>query len=127
MKLNLMLLFISSMVLLSACKKEEDSCPADDLSSVLVGTWTVSAVGQEIGEVEFKADGTLIDEDDILIAAESNGTILDEKTYTVPSNQLLQVKASKDAQFISADLTVTAFTCDQVNLMVFNIEATLTR
>jgi hypothetical protein len=126
MKLNFALLFFGGLLIMSACKKDEN-CPADDLSSVIVGTWSVSAFGQVSGQVEFRADGTLIDQDDVLISGESNGTVLEDKTYTVPSNQLLKVKASKDAQFVEADITVTSFTCDEVELTVFGISATLRR
>lgn len=127
MKLKLMLLFLGGFLMMSSCKKDKESCPADDLSGAIVGVWNVSALGQAAGQVEFKADGTLIDPDDILISGESNGTVLDDKSYTVPSNQQLKVKAAKDAQFLEATLAVTSFDCDVVELTAFGITATLTR
>ena len=127
MKLKLMLLCASAILFLTACGKDKENCPSDDLGSVIVGLWDVNALGQAVGQVEFKADGTLIDQNDVLIGGEVNGTTLDEKTYTVPSNQTLKAKAAKGSQFTEVEFDVSNFSCDEVQLTVLGLSATLTR
>ena len=65
-----------------ACNKDDDA-PCTDLGDTLIGSWSVTAIGLDLGDVEFKSDGTLIDPDDVLIGGEVNGIVLDEKSYTV--------------------------------------------
>lgn len=110
----LSLFFLLSLI---ACKKETvtppPSCTATSLKEVIVGTWTVKALEQNIGQVEFKADGTLVDPDGGLIGGSINGVDLNTKTYSVDGNTKLKVKAANGATFMSTDYTITSFSCNE--------------
>ena len=50
-----------------ACNKDDDA-PCTDLGDTLIGSWSVTAIGLDLGDVEFKSDGTLIDPDALAAA-----------------------------------------------------------
>jgi len=110
-----------------ACNKDDDD-PCTDLGDTIVGSWSVSALGTDAGDVEFKSDGTLIDPDEILIGGEDgNGNVLDEKSYEVTSDTSFTCTAAKGSTSISFDYDVISFTCDEIKLDVLGIVATMNR
>lgn len=116
---------------LIACKKETEpptpSCTATSLKEIIVGTWTIKALEQNIGQVEFKADGTLIDPDGSLIGGSVNGVDLNTKTYSIDSNNNLKVKAANGAIFMSTNYAITSFSCNEFKGELLGIAVVFTR
>ena len=117
---HLFLTLFSILILASACNKDEE-CTV--LADTIVGTWT-SVISTS--DIEFQSNGTLIDPEDSIIGGELNGTVLDEKSWSV-SNDSLHVRAESGAQFLSASFDVPSFDCDVVTLEFVGIEFTLNR
>jgi len=110
---NLLFLLAVCFIVFSSCKK--DDCVAGDLDDVIVGTWDVHVLGTNTGEVEFQADGDLIDADDVLIGGEIGGESFDIKTYVVNSNNLLTLKAeTASGSSIESEIDVTSYECDEI-------------
>lgn len=110
---NFLFVLAAFFVILSSCKK--DDCEAGALDTVIVGTWDVIVLGSNTGEVEFKANGDLIDADDILVGGESGGESFNIKSYVVNSDSLLTLKAeSVSGSSIEYDLDITSFDCDRI-------------
>ena len=121
------LLVVASLLAVTiACDKDEDD-PCTDLGDTLVGSWSVTALGQDVGDVEFKSDGTLIDPDGVLVEGEVGGVILDEKSYEVHADTSFTAIASKGSNSLSFDYDVISFSCDQVTMDVLGIVATMSR
>ena len=115
----------SALLLLSiACEKkvEVDDCVGTTLEETIVGTWTVA--GSTGGEVEFKSDGTLIDDNDLLCGAEN---VQDEKTYVIDSNSYVTITSKTDGFSIELEYGVKSFTCEEIILDAFFYEIKLTR
>lgn len=123
------LLLLAALLMTSACKKDDDDdpCVATDLSETIVGKWNVTALEMNLGDVEFKSDGTLIDPDDVLIGGEVGGVILDEKSYVVTSNESFTATAEKGSNSVEFDYDVITFTCDEIKLDVLGVVATMSR
>ena len=83
---NLFFLLIASLLLTTIACDKDDDCEAGQLSTNIVGEWSVTALGLPAGDVKFNANGTLEDVDDVLIDGEIGGIAVDEKTYVVTSN-----------------------------------------
>jgi hypothetical protein len=123
---NLLFLLLAATLVFSSCGK--DDCDDTLLSNVIVGNWDVIALGQNNGSVEFKADGTLIDDEDILVGGEIGGEILDQKSYTVNSNTQFTVTAEgSGGGSLSYDIEVTDFSCDEIDGAIIGIPVTFQR
>ena len=111
---NFLFLLAVCFIIVSSCKK--DDCVAGDLDDVIVGTWDVHVLGTNTGEVEFQADGDLIDPDDTLIGGEIGGETFDVKTYVVNSNNLITLKAesASGGGSIEYELDVTSYECEEI-------------
>ncbi len=90
-----------------------DDCTAPALSENIVGKWKITLTGEEI---EFKADGTLIDPNDGLIGGELNGVVLDEKSYEIVDGDTFSARAAKDTQFLESEFNVTLNECDKITI-----------
>jgi len=102
-------LVLSILILgLSACSK--DDCIAPNISENIIGVWEVSG-----DEVEFKADGTFIDENDAILGVGDMST----KTYTITEDEL-EVSASSVGDFGSTTITVGFLIleneCDEIKI-----------
>jgi len=119
----LCLLFVVS----SSCKK--DDCVAGNLDTNIVGSWEVKALGQNLGDVTFHANGTLDDPDDVLIGGELSGEILDVKTFSVGSNSVFTVRAENgnSTATLELDYDVTSYNCDEIVIDVLGFESTMSR
>ncbi|HZV71015.1 MAG TPA: hypothetical protein VFG10_15780 [Saprospiraceae bacterium] len=119
----LCLLFVVS----SSCKK--DDCVPGNLDTTIVGSWSVKALGLSLGDVQFHANGTLTDPDDVLIGGEVGGEVLSVKTYTVGSNTAFNVRAenASGSSSLDFDYDVTSYNCDEIVLDVIGIETTMSR
>lgn len=126
MKIFNLLIFASLLLVSVACNKDEDE-PCTSLSSTIVGSWSITALGMDLGDVEFKSDGTLIDPDEALIGGEVGGIVLDEKSYVVNSNSSFTATAEKGSNSVEFEYEVTAFTCDEITLDVLGIVAKMNR
>ncbi|MBK9981826.1 MAG: hypothetical protein IPP15_05275 [Saprospiraceae bacterium] len=116
-----------ALIASSSCKK--DDCVPGNLDTNIIGKWSIKALGQDLGDVEFHANGTLVDPDDALIGAESGGQVLDVKTFEVLSNVLVRVQAENadHSAAIAAEYDITSYTCDNVVMSVFGVEANMSR
>lgn len=123
MKVNVLFFLLGMFVFFSSCDDDDEPCEPGTLSENIIGTWTAS---YEEGDVEFLADGTLIDPNDVMIGAEINGTVLDEKTYTATDESITLTAASGELSS-EATVDVTSFDCDAIEVSIFGIPATLTR
>jgi len=118
---------ISSVLILSiACNDDDDDdpCVAGSLEETIVGSWTVTLDDSAGGEVEFKTDGTLIDDDDIIVGFIGGS---DHKHYVVTSNEDFTATAVKDSFMIEAEIYVTKYSCNEINLDNFGLEMKMTR
>ncbi len=115
------LVLICAALSLTSCKKD---CEAPALAENILGSWTVS---WETNSVEFKSNGTLIDPNDALIGGEINGTVLDEKTYSVIGSDSLYLRAENGAQFIETTLPISGNECDVITVSILGISGTLNR
>ncbi len=127
MKILNLLLFASLLLISAACNKDDDADPCTDLGDTIVGSWSLTALGMDLGDVEFKADGTLLDPDDALIGGEVGGVILDEKSYVVNGNTSFTATAEKGSNSVEVEYDVTAFDCDEITLDVLGIVAKMNR
>lgn len=126
MKILNLLLLASLLAVSIACNKDEDD-PCTDLGDTIVGSWSVNALGMDVGDVEFKSDGTLIDPDGVLVEGEVGGVILDEKSYVVHADTSFTCIASKGSNSLSFDYDVISFSCDEIKMDVIGIVATMSR
>lgn len=116
---------MSSLLLFSiACEKkiEVDTCDGSSLEETIVGSWIVD--GTNGGEVEFKSDGTLIDDNDVLCGVQD---VHDEKTYVIDSNSSLTISSETDDFSGEVEFGVKSYACEEIILDVFIYEIKLTR
>jgi hypothetical protein len=109
LKYTLLLFALLSTLLITACGDDDGDCVPPDVPENIIGKWSVSTGGN----VEFKADGTLIDPDDALTV----GGGLDQKTY-VATNVKLTVTAQNlsGSSFLETDFDIFSNDCDQIVL-----------
>lgn len=119
LKNGFLLFFACSILFLSSCKK--DDCTAPIIEENIVGTWEESFSGDE---VEFKADGTLIDENDALVGVGDAST----KTYEIVGNEL-NISASEigGGSSVTFTFSIEGNECDEIKLGVLGLTSTLTR
>lgn len=115
------------LLVAAACKKDDKCEEGDDLALVIVGRWDVKVFGLIAGEVEFKADGTLIDVNNVIIDGQSGGMDLEDKSYVVLSNSLLQVRAEDGGQSVEHNLDITSYSCDEIRTTIVGFEVVLDR
>lgn len=127
MKIVKLVLLLVAISVMSCSKEEVATCTVSSLKEAIVGKWSVKALGQDIGQVEFKADGTLVDPDDVLISGSVNGISLTEKTYSLDGNTKLKVKAAQGSNYLSSDLDINNFNCNELQASMIGIPATFTR
>ena len=101
----------------------DDSC--DVLEETIVGTWESAPLGE--GEFQFLSDGSLVDDNDLLIEAEFNGSPLNDKTWRVENDNKLFVRASDGSQFLEAELNVPTFDCDVITVEQLGISIEFSR
>lgn len=114
MKLSTLLFAAFLCVSLSSCGDDEECL---DLSQSIIGEWESSLLGE--GTIEFLADGTLIDENDLLIGVDSGTNQPDIKTYELEGNTILTVDARDDSSFASFDFNIASFECDKITFAEF--------
>jgi hypothetical protein len=119
------LLTFFTLIFLNACK--DDDCVAGDLDATIVGEWKVTILGIAAGDIEFQSDGTLVDADEAIINNEIGGQPVTEKTYTVNSNSSITVTAANSTGSVSTDLDVHSYTCDEIDMDILGLNATLKR
>ena len=114
----------SLLIFTTSCNKDNDmNC--DVLSENIVGVWEMSFDGSI---VEFRSDGTFIDDNESLIGGEVNGTSLSEKTYSIEGMELnLRVEDPGSGQFLSTSLDVSDSECDKITLSFLGIPVTMNR
>ena len=124
LKLNLLVLLTALMF--ASCGNEEDEIPenCDVLQETLVGTWSITNLGGESGELTLQADGTLIDDSGVIIDYENNGVAGDIKTWSLDGNDLTfraDVDPDLGSGFAEITLGVTSFDCNEVVMDVGGI------
>ena len=119
--LRVILFFAVASLTLVSCG--DDSC--DVLEETIVGTWESAPLGE--GEFQFLSDGTLVDDNDLLIEAEINGSPLGDKSWRVENGNKLFVRATDGTQFLEAELNVPSFDCDQITVEQLGISINFDR
>lgn len=118
-------LFAFSIIAFASCTKDDDTCTPPALAENIVGEWVVALTNEE---VEFKADGTLVDPSDALIGGTIGSVVLDAKTYEVANDSLyLEASSTVNTGSIEVALPVSNHQCDQFSVSVFGISAVLKR
>lgn len=125
---NLLYYFLAlTFVVFTACEKDEE---CNDLDTTLVGDWHITVFPIVSGDVEFRANGTLIDTDNTLLDPNIGGVSLDVKTYDVESDSTFSVRAESSinsAIFLEYDVKVNSFTCNDMSVTVNGINGTMER
>lgn len=114
---NLIFLFLSATLVFSACEKDNDCSDPANLNSVIVGEWKVDGDDDDI--VEFRADGTFIDDEDLLVLNFNNADL----TYIVDSPTHIRLIVFP-AEYM---VTVNSFDCNTINLTVAGLPYELVR
>lgn len=74
---------IMMLALITSCKK--DSCTPPDVSQNIIGTFIAK---NTTNEIEFKTDGTYVDDNEYLAGVTVNGVNYSDRTYTITSDSL---------------------------------------
>ncbi|MFT5764643.1 MAG: hypothetical protein ACI8X3_002074 [Saprospiraceae bacterium] len=94
---------------LSACKK--DNCTAPDISENIIGVWEVDSSGDE---VEFKADGTFIDENDAIVGTGTMST----NTYSITGDELEIIAVDASGTFtVTLGFSILKNECDEIKII----------
>jgi hypothetical protein len=94
--LNRAILWLTVVTLLVSCKKANDECVAPNMETNIVGKWSASwnSSSQNICQVEFKQDGTYIEDKDLLLGnhyspnalwTASKDSLTVSATYSIPA------------------------------------------
>ena len=115
LKNGLFLLAAFTIISFTSCSKDDD-CTAPAIAVNIIGTWD-AVLGS--GEVEFKTDGTYVDDDEALLGVEVNGIVYDQRTYAISGDTLtLTVADPNGGGESSAEFEVTQNECDEIKLEV---------
>lgn len=111
---HLLYLFLSLTLVITSCDKDDDDCSnPGSLSSVIVGEWDVTTLGIVAGEVEFRSDGTVIDNDETLVEQDSG----DMLTYTVNDNDSFTITITKSGGTQENEtIGVSSFDCNTIDI-----------
>ena len=113
---NLFFYLVGTMLLtLTACDKDDD-CNAGDLDTNIVGEWNVQLAGLTIGQVDFNANGTVVDQSGVLIDNQIGGITVTSKTYEVPNNNTITLTGSDGTVSIDTDVDVNSYNCDEIDV-----------
>ena len=125
MKIHFKLFTLLALFSVLSISCGEDECLV--LSESIIGTWEASILGE--GEIEFQSDGTLIDENDILVSFETNGVAYDQKSWElIEADSKLSLRAENSgAGFFEIELDVASFDCETITLQQFGINVSLTK
>ena len=103
---------------ITSCSKEEATVVCTDLSETLVGIWESDQLGS--GTFEFKADGTLVDDNFLLLSIAPNPTPLIGKKWTATDNAMLSLSAfiaiTNGISSLNEKLEVDSFECDEITI-----------
>lgn len=104
---------------ITSCGKEtvvEKVCT--DLAETLVGIWESDQLGS--GTFEFKADGTLVDDNFLLLSIAPNPAPLIAKKWTATDNTMLSLSAfiaiTSGISSLNEKLEVDSFDCDEITI-----------
>jgi len=127
--IKFLLVSLLTIGLFSSCGDDEETCDPETLtlSSAIVGSWSISSQGANLGEVEFLADGTLVDPNGVMISGEINGMSLDDKSYRTTGNETLSLRAESGSNFQESELPITSFGCDEILAQFAGRPITFTR
>lgn len=124
---NLFFLLLASTLIFTACDKDDD-CDSGSLETAIVGRWDVRVLGLDVGDIEFKANGDLVDDGEFFIDNElPTGTGETVKTYDVKNNTTVTVRAENDTNFEEYDVDIDSYNCDEIQLTAFGQAAVLRR
>lgn len=111
-KLIYLFLFLAGSTTFINCGDDEEDCVAPALSQNIIGFWNTAGE-----EVEFKADGTLLDPGHGLLDVKIFDVQLTEKTYSINADTLTIRGESPDGQYASwDDHTLVKNECNLIQL-----------
>ena len=113
---NLFFYLLGAMLLtFTACDKDDD-CNTDNLETNIVGEWNVQLGGISIGQVDFNANGTVVDASGVLIDNQIGGITVTSKTYSIPDNSTITLTGSDGTTSVDAHVSVNSFDCDEIDV-----------
>lgn len=124
---NLFFLLLASTLIFTSCGKDDD-CDEGSLETAIIGNWDVRVLGFDVGDIEFKANGDLVDDGEFFIDNELPvGTGETVKTYDVKNNTTVTVRAENDTNFEEYDVQIDSYDCDEIQLTALGETAVLRR
>ena len=117
-----------TLIIATSCEKDEDEC--ENLDTAIVGSWEVTVFPIAQGDVEFKANGDLIDINNTFLAAQQGGFALDKRTYTIESDSTFSIRAESTVspqEFVEYDVLVRSFNCDDMSITILGLNGTMER
>ncbi|MEN0005698.1 MAG: hypothetical protein AAF798_16230 [Bacteroidota bacterium] len=126
-KIPFLLVFLAlGLVLFTTSCDNDDDCTAPALEENIVGTWSIPLSGD--GTIEFQADGTLLDPDDLLYGVEVNGIVYSQKSYSISGTTLsVTAEAPGGAGSSSADFEVVSNECDVITISILTLDVDMNR
>lgn len=108
----------------ASCKK--DSCTAPDVTQNIIGTWKAKNTENLI---EFKTDGTYIDDNEYLLGFTSGGVNYSDRSYTISGDSLhVTVSEPNGSGYASKAYLIEANKCEEIILstnLIVSITTTL--
>jgi hypothetical protein len=125
---NLFYFLLTTLVFSSCSKDEPYNCDDTNLATTIIGPWTVEALGAD-GEVEFLADGTLLDPEDAISGGSINDIPLTERSYAVIGDTILEIESAAvgGTPSFAFEYPVTSYSCDEIAIEVFGFPAKFVR
>ena len=119
----LVLCTLSCTLSFIACSNDKSTCTAPAIEENIIGKWEMSN-GKE---VEFLADGTLIDEEDALIGLGAL-PFYDQKSYEVNNiNLIVKTTDSGGNNISSHQYEMESNECNEIIISFLRVESILTR
>ena len=126
--MQLLFLLLLGLLTLPSCTKDSD-CNNQSLSTILVGSWSISKNNISLGTIEFLDDGTFIDNGSIFGFGILDGELLTNKTYVISGSETMTITFSKNgsASILNKNYHAIAYSCTEIMLDNGSVLYTLTR
>lgn len=109
-----------SILFIASCKKD---CTPPAIAANIIGSWKKGG-----SEVEFMADGTLLDPENAMILLNISGQQLDRKSYEIDGNILIiKAFANGALAFNRTAYKITKMECDKITLDYLGFKSVLRR
>lgn len=118
---SLIFCLISTLLIFSiSCDKPIETREPGSLDKALIGHWVLEDETDSWGVLEFKTDGTIIDQDSIF-------GVDTPIAYTVQANESFTIFFPDDSLATEIEFEVPSYTCDEIKLIVDGFEFKLSQ